>query len=101
MTYRLSCGTQRNGCTTQLNRKMEVRAGAMKTTKRQTTQTLQEKLSEIDWDLLEELEQQEEGQSVPMQDLPDSQSQDQEASSPKEPIRQTIKAEAVFKMFQK
>ena len=27
--------------------------------------------------------------------------QDQEASSPKEPIRQTIKTEAVFKMFQK
>ena len=30
-----------------------------------------------------------------------SQDQDQEASSPKEPIRQTIKTEAVFKMFQK
>ena len=41
----------------------------MKTTKRQTTQTLQEKLSEIDWDLLEQLDQEEEGQSIPMQDL--------------------------------
>ena len=107
MTYRLSCGVLKKGCTTQPNRKMEVRAVAMKTTKRQTTQTPQENLykidwdAEIDWDLLEELDQQEEGQSVPMQDPPGSQSQDQEASSPKEPIRQTIKAEAVFKMFQK
>ena len=101
MTYRLSCGVLKKGCTTQPNRTMEVRDVAMKTTKHQTTQTLQEKLSEIDWDLLEELDQQEEGQSVPMQDPPGSQSQDQEASSPKEPIRQTIKAEAVFKMFQK
>ena len=74
---------------------------AMKTTKRQTTQTLQEKLSEIDWDLLEELDQQEEGQSVPMQDPPGSQSQDQEASSPKEPIRQTIPSEAVLQKFLK
>ena len=71
----------------------------MKTTKRQTTQTLQEKLSEIDWDLLEELDQQEEGQSVPMQDLPDSQSQ--EASSQGEPIRQTIPSEAVLQKFLK
>jgi hypothetical protein len=74
---------------------------AMKTTKRQTTQTpheklLQKELSEIDWDLLEELDQQEEGQSVPMQDLPASQSQDQAASSQEEPIRQTIPSEAVI-----
>ena len=48
------------------------KAVATLTTKRQTTQTLQEKLSEIDWDLLEELDQQEEGQSIPMQDLPSS-----------------------------
>ena len=68
---------------------------AMKTTKRQTTQTLQEKLSEIDWDLLEELDQQEEGQSVPMQDNPASQSK-AEASS-QESIRQTIPLQAVIK----
>ena len=79
---------------------------AMKTTKRQTTQTpheklLQKELSEIDWDLLEQLDLEEEGQAVPMQDLPDSQSQDQAVSSPKEPLRQTITSEAVFKMFQK
>jgi hypothetical protein len=86
---------------------MEVRAVAMKTTKRQTTQTPQENLykidwnAEIDWDLLEELEQQEEGQSVPMQDLPDSQSQAQEASSQEEPIRQTIPSEAVLQKLLK
>ena len=74
----------------------------MKTTKRQTTQTPQENLykidwsAEIDWDLLEELDQQEEGQSVPMQDLPGSQSQDQAASSQEEPIRQTIPLQAVI-----
>jgi len=48
-------------------RKME-KAVATKITKRQTTQTLQEKLSEIDWDLLEEMDQEEEGQVFPMQD---------------------------------
>jgi hypothetical protein len=68
----------------------------MKTTKRQTTQTLQEKLSEIDWDLLEELDQQEEGQSVPMQDLPDSQSKAM-ASSQEPALRQTIPLQAVNK----
>lgn len=78
---------------------MEVRAVAMKTTKRQTTQTLLEKLSEIDWDLLEELDQQEEGQSVPMQDNPASQSK-AEASS-QESIRQTIPLQAVIKNFLK
>ena len=82
---------------------------AIKTTKRQTTQTLQENLykidwdAEIDWDLLEELDQQEEGQSVPMQDLPGSQSQDQDqaASSQEEPIRQKIPSEAVLQKFLK
>ena len=47
-----------------------------KTTKDQTTQTLLEKLSgpnwseEIDWDLLEQLDQEEEGQVLPMRDPP-------------------------------
>ena len=74
---------------------------AMKTTKRQTTQTPQENLykidwnAEIDWDLLEELDQQEEGQSVPMQDNPASPSK-AEASS-QESIRQTIPLQAVIK----
>lgn len=73
---------------------------AMKTTKRQTTQTLQEKLSEIDWDLLEELDQQEEGQSVPMQDNPASPSK--AAASSQEPApRQTIPLQAVIKNFLK
>ena len=71
----------------------------MKTTKRQTTQTLQEKLSEIDWDLLEQLDLEEEGQAVPMQDPPGSPSQ--EASSQEEPIRQTIPSEAVLQKFLK
>lgn len=50
------------------------KAVATKTTKRQTTPTLLERLSapdwsnEIDWDLLEELDQQDEGQYLPMQD---------------------------------
>ena len=74
---------------------------ATQMTKRQIMQMRQKVQSEIDWDLLEQLDLEEEGQPVPMQDPPGSQSQDQEASSPKEPIRQTIKAEAVFKMFQK
>lgn len=75
----------------------------MKTTKHQTKQTLLEKLSgpdwsaEIDWDLLEQLDLEEEGQPVPMQDLPASQSQ--EASSQEEPIRQTIPSEAVLQKF--
>ena len=47
-----------------------------KTTKDQTTQTLQEKLSEIDWDLLEQLDQEDEGQTVPMRDNPRPTSQD-------------------------
>ena len=83
---------------------MEARAVAMKTTKRQTTQTqheklLQKELSEIDWDLLEQLDLEEEGQAVPMQDPPGSQSQ--EASSQEEPIRQTIPSEAVLQKFLK
>ena len=49
------------------NKEME-KAVATKKTKPQTKQTLQEKLSEIDWDLLEELDLQEEGQHLPMQD---------------------------------
>ena len=43
---------------------------ATKMTKRQTTQTLQEKLSEIDWDLLEQLDLEDEGQVLPMRDPP-------------------------------
>ena len=76
----------------------------MKTTKRQTTQTpheklLQKELSEIDWDLLEQLDLEEEGQAVPMQDPQGSPSQ--EASSQEEPIRQTIPSEAVLQKFLK
>ena len=41
-----------------------------KTTKDQTTPTLQETLSEIDWDLLEQLDMEEEGQELPMRDPP-------------------------------
>ena len=41
-----------------------------KMTKRQTTPTLQETLSEIDWDLLEQLDMEEEGQVLPMRDPP-------------------------------
>lgn len=43
---------------------------ATKTPKHQTTPSLQERLTEIDWDLLEELDQQDEGQYLPMQDNP-------------------------------
>ena len=49
----------------------------IKTKTPQTTQTLQEKLSEIDWDLLEQLDQEDEGQTVPMRDNPRPTSQDQ------------------------
>ena len=48
----------------------------IKTKTPQTTQTLQEKLSEIDWDLLEQLDQEDEGQTVPMRDNPRPTSQD-------------------------
>ena len=41
-----------------------------KTTKDQTTPTLQETLSEIDWDLLEQLDMEDEGQVLPMRDPP-------------------------------
>ena len=58
------------------------KAVAMKTTKRRTTQTLQEKLSEIDWDLLEQLDQEEDGQSLPMQDLPPTTASSQPSSAP-------------------
>jgi hypothetical protein len=57
-----------------------------KTTKDQTTQTLQEKLSEIDWDLLEQLEQEEEGQSIPMQDLQQTKASSQPSVNPQEMI---------------
>ena len=53
-----------------------------KTTKDQTTQTLQEKLSEIDWDLLEQLDLEEEGQAVPMRDPPQSKASSQDTSTP-------------------
>ena len=58
-------------------------------TKRQTTQTQPENLSkqgkqwlsEVDWDLLEQLDQEEEGQSIPMQDSTEN-PQESQASSP-------------------
>ena len=53
-----------------------------KTTKDQTTQTLQEKLSEIDWDLLEQLDLEEEGQAVPMRDPPQTTASSQETLTP-------------------
>ena len=41
------------------------------------------------------------GPLPPLADKPDSQSQDQEASSQEEPIRQTIPSEAVLQKFLK
>ena len=72
---------------------------ATQMTKRQIMQMRQKVQSEIDWDLLEELDLEEEGQAVPMQDPPSSPSQ--EASSQEEPIRQTIPSEAVLQKFLK
>ena len=57
-----------------------------KTTKDQTTQTLQEKLSEIDWDLLEQLDLEEEGQAVPMRDLQQTKAASQPSPNPQEMI---------------
>jgi len=62
---------------TQPSRKME-KVVATKMTKRQTTQTLQEKLSEIDWDLLEQLDLEDEGQVLPMRDPPQSKASSQD-----------------------
>ena len=66
-----------------------------KMTKRQTTQTQPESLSKrekqwldkVDWDLLEQLEMEEEGQPVPMQDLPDLQFKPMDQESYKEVAR--------------
>ena len=72
---------------TQPSRKME-KAVAMKTTKRRTTQTLQGNPfkidwgKEIDWDLLEQLDQEEEGQSIPMHDLVPTTASPQPSSGP-------------------
>ena len=77
------------------NKEME-RDVATKKTKPQIKQTLQEKLSEIDWDLLEELDLQEEGQHLPMQDYQGSPQESQKLvssdSSSKKPgkLRQKI-----------
>ena len=65
---------------------------AKKMTKRQTTQTLLEKLSgpnwseEIDWDLLEQLDLEEEGQAVPMRDLQQTKAASQPSPNPQEMI---------------
>ena len=53
-----------------------------KTTKDQTTPTLQETLSEIDWDLLEQLDMEEEGQVLPMRDPPQTTASSQPSSPP-------------------
>ena len=53
-----------------------------KTTKDQTTPTLQETLSEIDWDLLEQLDMEEEGQVLPMQDPPQTKASSQDTLPP-------------------
>ena len=53
-----------------------------KTTKDQTTPTLQETLSEIDWDLLEQLDMEEEGQVLPMRDPPQTTASSQPSSAP-------------------
>ena len=55
---------------------------AKKMTKSETTQTLQEKLSEIDWDLVEQLDLEEEGQAVPMRDPPQTTASSQETLTP-------------------
>ena len=48
---------------------------ATKMTKRQITQMQQKLLSEIDWDLLEQLDMEEEGQVLPMRDPPSNKTQ--------------------------
>ena len=53
-----------------------------KTTKDQTTPTLQETLSEIDWDLLEQLDMEEEGQVLPMRDPPQTKASSQDTLPP-------------------
>ena len=59
-----------------------------KTTKDQTTQTPQGNPfkidwgKEIDWDLLEQLDLEEEGQAVPMRDPPQSKASSQDTSTP-------------------
>ncbi len=53
-----------------------------KTTKDQTTPTLQETLSEIDWDLLEQLDMEEEGQVLPMRDPPQTKASSQDTVPP-------------------
>ena len=59
-----------------------------KTTKDQTTPTLQETLSEIDWDLLEQLDMEEEGQVLPMRDPPQTKASSQDTLPP--PLGQPI-----------
>ena len=59
-----------------------------KTTKDQTTPTLQETLSEIDWDLLEQLDMEEEGQVLPMRDPPQTKAPSQDTFPP--PLGQPI-----------
>ena len=64
-------------------------------TKRKNTETElvslskqgKEWLAEVDWDLLEQLEMEEEGQPVPMQDLPDPQFKPMDQGSYKEVAR--------------
>ena len=57
-----------------------------KTTKDQTTPTLQETLSEIDWDLLEQLDMEDEGQVLPMRDPPQMTNASQPSPNPQEMI---------------
>jgi hypothetical protein len=58
------------------------KAVAMKTTKRQIMQMRQKLQSEIDWDLLEQLDMEEEGQVLPMRDPPQTTASSQPSSAP-------------------
>ncbi len=73
---------------------------ATKTTKRQTTPTLQERLSEIDWDLLELLDQQDEGQYLPMRDNPQPRVTESYAS-PEDWIKEQMRQEGSLGNFPK
>ena len=53
-----------------------------KTTKNETTPMLQETLSEVDWDLLEQMDMEEEGQVLPMQDPPQTKAASQDTLPP-------------------
>ena len=59
-----------------------------KTTKNETTPMLQETLSEVDWDLLEQMDMEEEGQVLPMQDPPQTKASSQPSSIGQAPYQE-------------